>query len=149
MEKSPQETSQQTQAYEPVEVAYTIPIDTQNLDTSWQDHEWFADVEQDVSIDKDSEHTLYQPGESNYEAYLRKKALNENTRKQIGAYALFIPGAPQAVNMYKEVAFDHKYQRAQRKAYINEHGTLVSNTKKHVVKTAERIRSLQAERSAL
>lgn len=79
--------------------------------------------------------------------YYKDKSIN--TARQLGAYAMFVPGTPQLVGMYNSTILDMKSQKARRLAYKQEHGTFVSNTKEQWVNGQERLDSLKAQKSLL
>lgn len=79
--------------------------------------------------------------------YYKDKSIN--TVRQIGAYAMFVPGTPQLVGIYNSAVYDKKSQKARRLAYKQEHGTFVSNTKEQWANARERLDTLKAQKSQL
>lgn len=79
--------------------------------------------------------------------YYKDKSIN--TVRQLGAYAMFVPGTPHLVEMYNSTVFDMKSQKARRLAYKQEHGTFISNTMDQWSKGKERLDALKVQKSEL
>lgn len=79
--------------------------------------------------------------------YYKDKSVN--TVRQLGAYAMFIPGSRQAVDIYKDTRYEIKSQKARRLAYKQEHGTFISKTKEQWVQGNERLDMLKVQKSEL
>lgn len=104
-----------------------------------RDHEWLDEIDPVVS----------EADEVKAERKKFYKDMAINTTKQLGAYALYMPGTSYAVGSAVDFKQELVAQHVRRKAYKKEHGTIISNTVKHWQKSTDNIRDLSAKRSVL